>query len=110
MRSLARKPEYRPSSAAELARELAPAGDEQPTVALETPRVAGREHRRRLWLALVGVLALAAMLLGIALGTRGSDSTPPANPQPPAVQPIGRGATAQQQARNLSAWLRRYSR
>jgi hypothetical protein len=26
------------------------------------------------------------------------------------VQPIGRGANAQQQARNLSAWLRRYSR
>jgi len=27
-----------------------------------------------------------------------------------AVHPIGRGANAQQQARNLSAWLRRYSR
>jgi serine/threonine protein kinase len=110
MRALARNPAYRPSSADELAQELAPAGGEPATVALETPSDAGRKDRRRPWLALVGVLALAAMLLGIALGTRGSDSTPPVNPQPPAVQPIGHGATAQQQARNLSAWLRRYSR
>ena len=110
MRSLARNPQYRPSSAAELGRELAPEGGEPPTVALETPRGTGLEDRRRLWVALASVLAVAAVLLGIAFGTRGSDSTPPAKPQPRAVQPIARGATAQQQARNLSAWLRQYSR
>ena len=67
--------------------------------------------RRKLWLALAGVLAVAAVVLGIALTTGGfGGNTPAANPQPPAVQPIARGANAQQQARNLSAWLRRYSR
>lgn len=111
MRSLARNPEYRPSSAAELARELAPAGDEPATVPLETPRRPPvRLGRRKLWLALAGALALAAAMLGVALGTRDSDGGSPTKPRPPAVQPIARGATAQQQARNLSAWLRRYSR
>ena len=112
MRSLARNPDYRPSSAAELARELAPEGDEPPTVALPAPKVRrGRPERQKLWLALAGVLALAAVLLGIALTTGGSGANAPAaRRQPPAVQPIGRGANAQQQARNLSAWLRRYSR
>jgi serine/threonine protein kinase len=109
MRSLARNPLYRPSSAAELARELAPEDGEPPTMPVETPRAAG-PNRRRLWLALAGVLAIAAVLLGIAFGTRDSDSTPPATPRPPAVRPIVPGATAQQQARNLSAWLRLYSR
>jgi eukaryotic-like serine/threonine-protein kinase len=110
MRSLARNPDYRPASAAELGRELAPEGEDPATVPLEVPRRAAHPGKRRLWLALAGVLAVAAALLGIALGTRGSGGTPPAKPQPPAVVPIGRGATAQQQARNLSAWLRRYSR
>ena len=110
MRSLARNPYYRPTSAAELARELAPEDDEPPTVALETPRGTGRGDRRTLWLGLAGALAVAAVLLGIAFGTRGSDSTPPATPRPPAVRPIAPGANAQQQAQNLSAWLRLYSR
>jgi serine/threonine protein kinase len=105
MRSLARKPKYRPSSAAELARELAPAGDEPPTLPLEATG-----QSRRLWPVLAVVLVLAAVLLAIALATRGSDGGPAPTPQAPAVQPIGRGANAQQQARNLSAWLRRYSR
>jgi serine/threonine-protein kinase len=110
MRSLARNPDYRPSSAAELARELAPESDEPPTVPLEAPRRAEVPSRRRLGLALAAVLVVAAILLGIALSTRGSGGKPPARTQPPAVQPIARGATAQQQARNLSAWLRLYSR
>ncbi len=110
MRSLARNPAYRPSSAAELARELAPESGEPPTVPLEAPRRNGRSDKRRLWLALGAVLTLAAVLLGIALGTGGSDSGPSPKPQAPAVQQVGRGANARQQARNLSAWLRRYSR
>lgn len=110
MRSLARNPDYRPPSAAELARELAPESDEPATVPLRAPTRAEAPSRRKLWLALVGVLGVAALLLGIALGTGGSDSKPPVRPRPHAVQPIARGATAQQQARNLSTWLRRYSR
>jgi serine/threonine protein kinase len=110
MRSLARNPDYRPSSAADLARELAPEGEEPPTVPLKAPKRGALPEKRMLWLALAGVLAVAAVLLGVALGTRDSGGPPPAKPQPPAVQPVGLGATAQQQARNLSAWLRRYSR
>jgi eukaryotic-like serine/threonine-protein kinase len=105
MRSLARNPAYRPASAAELARDLAPGGPDPPTVRLEAPR----RRVSRIWLALAGVLAVAALLLGIAVGTDGSDGGPPAKPQTPSLQPIGRGADARQQARNLSAWLRRYS-
>jgi hypothetical protein len=64
-------------------------------------------RRRRYLLVLGAVLALAAGALGIALGTRGSS---PPQLEAPTVQPIGRGVTPQQQARNLSAWLQRYSR
>jgi hypothetical protein len=66
-------------------------------------------NRRRLWLALPAVLVPATLLLGIALATRDSGGKPPAKPPPPAVAPIQPGATPQDQARNLSAWLRRYS-
>ena len=106
MRSLARNPSYRPSSAAELAAELE-TGAEAPTTPL--PRAASRD-KRQLWWVLAGVLAVAGLLLGIALGTRGSNGKPQREPRAPVVQPIVRGTTPQQQARNLSAWLRRYSR
>jgi serine/threonine-protein kinase len=103
MRSLARNPAYRPTSAGELARELEPA--ETATAPLPRPR----RDRRKPWIALAGVLVLAVTLLGIALATRGSGGKPPAKPRPPAVAPIHPGTTPQEQARNLSAWLRRYS-
>jgi serine/threonine-protein kinase len=105
MRSLARNPSDRPSSAAALAAELAP-GDEAPTTPL-SKTTSG--DRRKLWWALAGVLAVVALLLGVAVGTRGSNGRPPM-PRAPVVQPVARGTTPQQQARNLSAWLRRYSR
>jgi hypothetical protein len=80
-------------------------------VPLEAPiRPAARWEKRKPWLALAAVLALAASLLGIALGTNGSGSKSPVKPRTPPVQQIGRGGNARQQARNLSAWLRRYSR
>jgi eukaryotic-like serine/threonine-protein kinase len=106
MRSLARNPSYRPSSAAELAAELEPGG-EAPTTTL--PSAASRDIPK-LWWVLAGVLAVAGLLLGIALGTRGSNGQPQPKPRAHVVQPIARGTTPQQQARNLSAWLRRYSR
>jgi serine/threonine-protein kinase len=104
MRSLARNPAYRPASADEFAQELEPSVTT--TAALPRPRPA----RRGLWIALAAVLVPAAILLGIALATRDSGGKPPAKLRPPAVARIQPGATPQEQARNLSAWLRRYSR
>jgi eukaryotic-like serine/threonine-protein kinase len=104
MRSLARNPAYRPASAAALARDLAPQSTDLPTVPPKAPR---RRVTRR-WLALTGALAVAALLLGIAVGTDGSGGGAPPR-RTPAVQPVARGADARQQARNLSAWLHRYS-
>jgi serine/threonine protein kinase len=104
MRSLARNPAYRPASAHELARELEPAG----TATAPLPRP--RRGRRGPWIALAAVLALAAILLGIALATRDSGGKSRAKPREPAVAPIQPGASPQEQARNLGAWLRRYSR
>jgi serine/threonine-protein kinase len=101
MRSLARNPAYRPASAA-LARELG-AGDE-PTVPLPAP--AAPRRRNRLWPALAALLVLAAVVLGVALATRGGGSSPPPKPRRTAVRPIPHGANAQQQAQGIAAWLR----
>src|SRR4051812_45709830 len=68
MRSLARNPAYRPASAADFARELG--APDEPTVPLHAPtRVVVTPHRvsSRLWLALAGVVALAAILLAVAV-------------------------------------------
>ena len=104
MRSLARNPAYRPASAAAFAQELG-AGDE-PTVPLHPPtRVARRASNNRLWLALAAVLVLAAVL-GLVLGTRGGGASAPPPRRHLVVQPIPRGANAQQQAQKIAAWLR----
>jgi eukaryotic-like serine/threonine-protein kinase len=104
MRCLARNPAYRPASAAELERELAPAGAEPPTERLPAPR---EPSRRLLWLGAAGAVALAAILLAVTL-TGGHSNKQPA-PRPRAVPQVPRGADAQEQARNIAAWLRRYS-
>ena len=104
MRSLARNPAYRPASAEALARELS---DEPPTTVWPARRPPF--PRRHVWLALAAALVAAALALGIVLGTRGGGSPPP-KPRPIAVQPIPRGATPQEQARNVAAWLRRNAR
>ena len=102
MRSLARNPAYRPASAAAFARELG-AGDD-PTVPLPAPAAARR--RNRLWPALAALVVLAAVVLGVALATRGGGSSPPPRPRQTVVRPIPRGANAQQQAQGIAAWLR----
>jgi serine/threonine protein kinase len=110
MRCLARNPEYRPSTAGELERELAPpAAIEPPTERMARPRVRHRRGgRRALWLALAGLLVLAAILLAVTLA--GGRSPKPAAPPPPrAVPAIPRGADPQEQARNVAAWIRRYA-
>jgi hypothetical protein len=69
-----------------------------------------RKPPRRRWLALAAVLiAAVAVALAVSLATRGSGS-PPSRPAPARVAPIAHSPNAQQQARNVAAWLRRYSR
>jgi serine/threonine-protein kinase len=107
MRSLARNPAYRPASAADFARELGAA--DEPTVPLQTPARAfpGPARRpNRLWLFVAALLALAAIVLGVALTRGGDGSSPPAKPRRTAVQPIPRETNAQQQATKIAAWLR----
>ena len=101
MRSLARNPAYRPASAAAFARELGAC--EEPTLPLRAPA-----PPRRNWLlpGLAALLILAALVLGVVLGTRGGGPTPSSKPQQLVVRPIPRGANAQEQAQKIAAWLR----
>jgi serine/threonine protein kinase len=100
MRSLARNPAYRPPSAAAFARELG--ADDEPTVPLRTP---ARSRRNWPLPALAAVLILAAIVLGVVLGTRGGSGSPPKQ-RSTVVRPIPRGTNAQQQAEKIAAWLR----
>jgi serine/threonine-protein kinase len=106
MRSLARNPAYRPTSAADFAHELG--APDEPTLPLHAPtRIAPALPRvsNRLWLVLTAVVVLAALLLAIAL-TTGGGSSPPPKPRQAVVRPIPRGTNAQQQAVKIAAWLR----
>ena len=105
MRCLARNPAYRPATAAELERELAPPPAE-PVAARPTARRS--LSRRALWLGFAGALVLAGVLLAVTLIGGGSGSPPVTTPS--AVPPIPQGANPQQQAGNIAAWLRKYSR
>jgi len=114
MRSLAVKPADRPASAEAFGAELVPGAFEPPTVPLTAPTKVAPALRRsrpvRLRLVLAGVLVVAATLLAVAVGTRGGGSPTPKPRPPAAVKPIQPGASAQEQARNIGAWLRRNSR
>ena len=101
MHALARNPAYRPPSAAELAEELGDRPTAPTRLAPAPPR-----RRRRGWLAFAGAAAVAAAVLGAVLATRGNESPPARPPARAAVQPIPPGANAQEQARNVAAWLR----
>jgi serine/threonine-protein kinase len=103
MRCLARNPAYRPD---EVERELTPAAAEPPTRVLPAPKPKPPNHPK-LWLALAGAAAAAAILLAVTLAGGKSNEQPP--PRPRAVPQIPPGADAQEQARNIAAWLRRYS-
>jgi serine/threonine-protein kinase len=106
MRSLARNPAYRPPSADAFAREL---GSEPATAPL--PAQKPRRGRRRLWLALAAVVAAAAAALAVGLATRGGGSPKPTSrARPPAAGPVVHSPNAQQQARNIAAWLRANAR
>jgi len=129
MQCLARNPEYRPASAAELARDLAAAAPEPPTQPL--PRMTGvratdvatrpltraeiRPTRRTfalpggrgLWLGLAVLLALVAMIAVLA-AARG-DGDAPAPQGPGTVEPVTPADTPEERARNLAAWLREHA-
>ena len=117
MHALARDPRFRPASAAALGHELA-AATELPTEPLLATAISeplrGRIYRSLprgsawLWIAAAAALALVAVVLGLL--SLGGDGKPAATPQPAPIEAPVRGATPADEARNLSAWLRRHSR
>jgi eukaryotic-like serine/threonine-protein kinase len=138
MRCLARNPDFRPRSAAELARDLAAASPDPPTVPLppdtgvqatdvETVAVGQRTRPlptsrrgalrrtvglrgRRVWVVVVAVALILAVVIGFA--TLGSDS-PSGQPANQAGQgravAVPPAADPAEQARNLADWLRSHS-
>jgi eukaryotic-like serine/threonine-protein kinase len=119
MRSLARKPEFRPASAREFASKLAAASPAEPTEPLATMAVptAVAQPRRygglsaltplQLWLGVAAAAALLVTLAGVGVSAVGGDSS--AAPPVP-VKPVPHGRTSAEQARNLAAWIRANSR
>jgi eukaryotic-like serine/threonine-protein kinase len=112
MHCLARNPEYRPCDGAELARELR-SGQTGTTKPLPAPsRREWFRDRRLIWAAVAGLLLLAAALLAVVLASGGSSKPSGGTAvtvEQPKVQPIPRGTDAQEQARNIAAWLRQHS-
>jgi eukaryotic-like serine/threonine-protein kinase len=118
MRCLEPEPEDRPASAAELAGELAATVPESRTLPLpghpslratEIKARAASPRRRPRAAVLLAIAAVIAVATGLAaaFATRGG---PPAKPRPaPKVSGIPPAPSAQQEARDLAAWLRRYS-
>jgi serine/threonine protein kinase len=113
MRCLARDARFRPASAAELGADLRAALDDrrpptQATIPLPERRVhvSVPGHGAWTWITAAAAIAAVALVVGL-LRLGGSESKPP--PKQPAVAPIQSGVTAEQEARSLSAWLRRYS-
>jgi serine/threonine protein kinase len=107
MRALARLPEYRPTSAAAFAAELAgaSAGEDATQILPPAPSRHAPRRRRRLLgtlLAVAAVVAAAAVALAVRGDDPAVDETPPAAPE--------RGATPEQTARNLAEWLRANAR
>jgi eukaryotic-like serine/threonine-protein kinase len=102
MRSLARNPAYRPASADALARDL---GD-RPTAPTRVAPAAPAPRRSRWWLAVPVAAAIGAVAAAAVLATHDDSKPPSRRPSPAAVRPIPPGANAQEQAKNVAAWLR----
>jgi serine/threonine-protein kinase len=137
MHCLARNPEYRPASAAELAQELAAGSPEPPTEALpqstgvratdvatvpleQAPATAARTRARvprrdfalprsapLLAFAAVAALVVVVLLLTLSSGNDGATEDPA---ETPAVEPVPSAGNPSEQARNLAEWLREHAR
>jgi serine/threonine protein kinase len=126
---LAPRPEDRPSSAATLARLLAPVASEAETQALPPdpaqrateilarPEASRPRRPRSQWIgrraAAIAVLvaaAVAGLVAALALSIGGGHASPPAGSTPRTVAPPAAGTDAADQARNLAAWLKAHSR
>jgi eukaryotic-like serine/threonine-protein kinase len=127
MRSLARRPEYRPPSAAALGQELV--GIAPPDAATRPlPQVSGvrasdvrtkplarpprREHRRSpfnrrlLLVTVVLLLVVAATVVAVAGRNAGNDGSPGGNPAPSRVEPVQQTGDPATDGQNLADWLR----
>jgi len=115
MRCLAREPRFRPDSAGEVAASLAGEGNDRSvtaaTKALPRPSRTGVLRRATWkWIALAVALGTVALVLGlVGIGGGGGDSSP-STTTAARVQSIPTGATAADEARNLSRWLRANAR
>jgi len=110
MRCLARDPAYRPA-AEELLAELSHAPAQAPTTPLQPPPARRMPARRTLLLALAALLVLAGILLAVTLvGQKGGGSGAERRQSQSGPRPIPLGATPQDQARNIAAWIRERSR
>ena len=113
MQCLAREPRFRPRSADEVARALAAADDKGLTAAtLPQPRPAA--HRARLprawiWVAIAVAAALVTLVVGL-VGFGGSERASPPATTGARVPQVPAGASAADEARNLSSWLRSNAR
>jgi serine/threonine-protein kinase len=117
MHCLARDPRFRPASAAELSDELARAAQvpTEPLLATAvTEPLRARVFRSVpgaggwLWICAAALVAIVAVVLGLLQLGGGKSSHK--EPRPAPIAQPARGATPAQEARNLSAWLRRHSR
>ncbi|MDX6505571.1 MAG: eukaryotic-like serine/threonine-protein kinase [Gaiellaceae bacterium] len=101
MRSLARNPAYRPASAEAFAAELTGKAT-APTRVAPVPR----PHVSKAWALAAAAVVAAGAIGGVVFAIAKSSTTAPPAPRQTRVRPIPPGADAQEQARNVAAWLR----
>jgi len=118
MRCLAADAHDRPPSAAAVARELAatlpeaqtlPLPDHPSRRATEIKAPPARARRRSRATLILAAGAAAALVAGGVAVYATSGSSPPKPPPQPHIAFVPRAPSAQQEARDLAAWLRRYS-
>jgi serine/threonine-protein kinase len=122
MRCLAAEPNDRPASAAELAGELAATIPDAQTLPLPghpslrateiiAPAAVASARRRPRTAVILAAAAAVAVLAGViaALASGGGSPAKPPPAPAPKVSGIPTAPTPQQEARDLAAWLRRYS-